>query len=762
MKKMKLFLTLGLVLLASLLLIACTNLVPEVDEAAVVAEAKGLLTLQTTASENFSLTTTILVDEEHTVTVTWASDNTSVISISGANANVTRPAVGGSDASVKLTATLTFKEASDTKDFTVSVTVYPTDFQAVVDAAKDSFEIDEVEVTANFVLPVSFSFNHSNAAHAITVSWASDNAAIAISGGNATVNRPQPLEEDVDVTLTATLNVGGKSQTKTFEVVVKAQEAIAPTVEGLVYHWMPGAIGADVTATVDLHGASLESFKVLSGLDELEADIDFELASGTFTIFGATLDVLVDGLGDLTITFETEYGTTDFNFVVVDNPVGTSIPTQTVTGYNVSNIPSYTPTAPIAGAPVLLITEIGGDSGAYNFIEVFNNSNEAYNLKGHRIVYGDLTKQFTVAADLFQEPLGMAGGIYIYQDYIIPALGKAYLWVVSAYPWTVEATASVASEGRQIIEAADVASWVFGPNDTNLSLNKFKNRWNLAEAELVFPVRPQYMIHNNTSAYNATTGLGQPVAKGATSHWTDINSSTANRGIQIQKVDQETYYAVGDDTTGPLGSAFFRYEWVVTNKEEDVYVNGVIDRSKIEAYGTPNTTNYRESINGVGIRKVYFDADKVLLGYASAQSKQIDAYNINNANYMAMYLNSVTPIVTAMIYPNIVPGEAEGTLAAAKWGPYLSLEYTLPAEGSIVMRFIPRVSEPLYATFYADNAEALLTYKLSGIGLPVAGLFETAEVVVPVSSLYPTDYLSTGWNTIGRFAEYNFVPVQAA
>src|SRR5690606_7482673 len=140
----------------------------------------------------------------------------------------------------------------------------------------------------------------------------------------------------------------------------------------------------------------------------------------------------------------------------------------------------------------------------------------------------------------------------------------------------------------------------------------------------------------NTSAYDPAIGLGQPVAKAAASRFADINTSTANRGVEIQKVDQETYFAIGDDTTGPVGSAFYRYEWLVTNKEEDVYVNGVIDRTKIQAYGTPGTANYRESINGIAIRKVYFDAEHVQLGYGLTAGKAIDAYNATNANYYAM------------------------------------------------------------------------------------------------------------------------------
>jgi len=559
---------------------------------------------------------------------------------------------------------------------------------------------------------------------------------------------------DSSATGVITITVTYATYTKTFDVTIKEPD-LAPQVTGIIHHWMPGAIDATITATVDLSTAEASTFGITYGETALVEFLDYELTGENLVIFGNFLHVNNIGLGEHIFNLTSENGTTPFTVTVVNDPRGTSIPTQVIQGVNMEPVENFVPTAPIANAPELLITEVSSDMALYTFIEVFNNTAAPYNLKGHRIVFANLTLQtMIVSDDLYEQPLGMAAAAYIYQDYIIPALSKATIWIVAAYPWTVDtAVSGDVDPARRIIEPSDIASKVFGPNAENLSISKFKNVWNLGEDDLVFPVRPQYMIHNNTSAYSSVTGLGQPVAKSASAQWADINTSIDNRGIQIQKVDQETYFPVGSDTTGPVGSAFYRYEWLVTNKEEDVYVNGVLDRTKLQAYGTPGTSNYRESINGLAIRKVYFDASHVELGYATATTYAIDAYNANRAPYLAMYAEAVTPIVTAIVYGNVVM-EAD-VVTNTKWGSMKTMEYTVPAEGSTLMRFIPRSTETLYSSYYAAE-DALRDYKLSGITVAVPETMSNVDVVVPVSPAYPTTYLTNGYNTVSKTGWYNF------
>ncbi len=80
-----------------------------------VAVAKANLTLGDINAVNADLT---LPGNQNEATVTWTSGNTDVISNDG---KVTRPAAGQPDACVTLTAIITAGEASDTKDFIVTV-----------------------------------------------------------------------------------------------------------------------------------------------------------------------------------------------------------------------------------------------------------------------------------------------------------------------------------------------------------------------------------------------------------------------------------------------------------------------------------------------------------------------------------------------------------------------------------------------------------------------------------------------------------------
>ena len=99
---------------------------PQKTAAEKVAEAKEALTLDvTTTGVSFKLPVAGLND----AVITWASDNEAVISINGEDATVISPA---SETVVKLTATITIGEASDTKEFNVTVTVTIPEFDVTV------------------------------------------------------------------------------------------------------------------------------------------------------------------------------------------------------------------------------------------------------------------------------------------------------------------------------------------------------------------------------------------------------------------------------------------------------------------------------------------------------------------------------------------------------------------------------------------------------------------------------------------------------
>lgn len=103
-----------------------TEVVVEKTDAEKVAEAKEALTLEvTTTGVSFELP----IEGANGATIAWASDNTDVIAINGKDAVVTAPT---QETVVKLTATITVGEVSDTKEFNVTVTVTIPEYDVTV------------------------------------------------------------------------------------------------------------------------------------------------------------------------------------------------------------------------------------------------------------------------------------------------------------------------------------------------------------------------------------------------------------------------------------------------------------------------------------------------------------------------------------------------------------------------------------------------------------------------------------------------------
>ncbi len=101
---------------------------------------------------------------------------------------------------------------SGTGTTTPSATATSDNSQAIVDAAKAALELDDEEVSEDFTLKTQGS-------GATIITWGSSNEDyIKIDGQNAIVT--QPVDTEVVVTLTATIQKGTASATKTFEVTV--------------------------------------------------------------------------------------------------------------------------------------------------------------------------------------------------------------------------------------------------------------------------------------------------------------------------------------------------------------------------------------------------------------------------------------------------------------------------------------------------------------------------------------------------------------
>ena len=79
------------------------------------------------------------------------------------------------------------------------------DFSDITFGTGDS----EISVTQDFTMPTSGSSG-------TTISWSSNRSAVSIAAGQATVTQPSTLTGDMIVTLTATIEKNGISETKDF------------------------------------------------------------------------------------------------------------------------------------------------------------------------------------------------------------------------------------------------------------------------------------------------------------------------------------------------------------------------------------------------------------------------------------------------------------------------------------------------------------------------------------------------------------------
>ena len=116
-----------------------------------------------------------------------------------------------------------------------------------IDRAIGSVEIAET-AAADFALPTS--------SYGVAITWESDDAAIAITGGSADVTRPASGSGDRTVTLTATFTAPDETRTQTYTVVVPEDLADQEKVEGdLAAIEIPGQGDIRTNISVPVTGA---------------------------------------------------------------------------------------------------------------------------------------------------------------------------------------------------------------------------------------------------------------------------------------------------------------------------------------------------------------------------------------------------------------------------------------------------------------------------------------------------------------------------
>ena len=155
--------------------------------------------------------------------ITWTSSDPSVVEVYTPPATapkvpvtgrITRPAAGEPDATATLTATVR-KGADDVAVREIEVTV-KAEFDEASAAGRDALDLELYatdNVRGNIELPAEGEFGS-------TITW--ESTAPELISPTGEVTRPAYGHDDVDVTLTATIANGEVTETKTFDITVKA------------------------------------------------------------------------------------------------------------------------------------------------------------------------------------------------------------------------------------------------------------------------------------------------------------------------------------------------------------------------------------------------------------------------------------------------------------------------------------------------------------------------------------------------------------
>ncbi|KXX70560.1 hypothetical protein AVL50_08115 [Flammeovirga sp. SJP92] len=232
---------------------------------------------------------TLPVVGENEVAVSWSSSNIAVVTDAGV---VTQQE---NDMDVVLTATLTRNDATDTKEFTITVlgvgTIPPTD-EELVALAKENLEItyvegeDETSVTQDLTLS-------TEGENAVVITWSSSNTTVISDEGVVTQQ-----DTDIDVILTATLSKNDASDTKEFTVKVLAyvptdEELVALAKENLEITFAEGedenTVTQDITLPINVENDVIVSWSSSDTSILSDAGVVTQPSSDTDVVLTATL-----------------------------------------------------------------------------------------------------------------------------------------------------------------------------------------------------------------------------------------------------------------------------------------------------------------------------------------------------------------------------------------------------------------------------------------------------------------------------------------
>lgn len=208
-------------------------------------------------------------------------------------------------------------------------------------------------------------------------------------------------------------------------------------------------------------------------------------------------------------------------------------------------LPDATDIHVVEGAPDLLILEavldsshyfLSGSMSGYEYIKVFNNTNNEYNLKGHRVVLADPKSGQngeTEEAKKGNKPL-VANYLfmgYIDDDYTIPALSTALLWL-KPYYWTAGSGTNAANK---LFSADLIHTYSAGQKGAfEQTIDDFREYWEINEATTVYEVTNMALAGKRDIAYSGTDDFYPIYSPGSGTPYTHLNSVLL-RSLEIQK-----------------------------------------------------------------------------------------------------------------------------------------------------------------------------------------------------------------------------------
>ncbi len=526
-----------------------------------------------------------------------------------------------------------------------------------------------------------------------------------------------------------------------------------PEAEPVLYHWMPNSPLANITANIDLLGASEDDLTItlVEGNKTLAKVDDYDIEDGLLTVYGEFLYVNTNNLGTYTLKLETPYGFTTFQYYVVDNPEDTSIPTKVITTTNLGALEPVQITEPIAGAPDLMITEVGADTGDYNmYVEIFNNTDKQFNLKGAILQLVDTNaannkSSIATYGGLFATPYGNKPFV-INVDFILEPFETGIVWLINGgnrRPWNMgPANATGGHPGYHVVtEVPDANDYLLDYQGGNLSEAEFKSFQGIDSNVKIVVARDVGALGVNIYAHDEN-GFGAPLFA-ATAGFTSQNSSIANRAVQLLYFDPEIRHS--PDAQKPANASYMKVDVSTFNPSRDMYTNGVLDLSKFIAFN--HVDGSRTMIDVLFIRRIYYNSNDEIIKYDNGFN--LGQWGVQtNSYYLTLAQTAIQS--TALFYPPV-----SGSAAAGRWGGVPSkhgMQYTIPEPGEHLMRFLPRDNGANYTGFVnATYTDPVLNYVFQKGHAPYnADMF---KIVVPVDPNYNYDYGTE--NTAGFVSNVN-------